>query len=156
MLLIERKVIKKFGPLRWSNHWLGASLGVLKGVVYATLILWAVEAGTLWKLPPEQEPPGWLEESGAVGLIGPWNPIRMFTLREVTDQMRLRAAKGEKLGGRSKRDETLSHAPPVRELINEIENDEDWAHQRYGELLTNPKVQKIIRDPDLRVLLFGL
>jgi len=174
--VIEKKVVEKSGPLRFSNHWGGGLLGLAKGVVYATVLLWAAQANALWKLEPGAKAPTWVDQSIAIDLVGPWNPIRMFTLRELIDEMRLRAAGqpgpanesgGDEEGAEgdeedppakgkgSNRDEALRSSTSLKELVEAVKNDPDWATASYRRLLEDPRVQQIIDDPELGEMLFG-
>lgn len=165
---IERTVIKKVGPLELSNHWLGAVLGGVKGLVYAVLAVWIVEAVVLWEMEPEEQSPAWLDDSMVVGLVGPWNPVRLFSLKELVqeaaDRVKERKADGwqapagraEPEGdGETSRIEAIEIAPPVRTLIEETAERNGWSDLSYRELATDPRVRRILADPDVKDLLFG-
>lgn len=154
-LLIERKVIKKYGPLRWSNHWLGALLGTAKGILYAAVFLWILQATVLWKKPPADSGPPWLAQSTAIAVVGPWNPIRMFTLRELVDEMKHRSAERAGNPESSPRVEALRQSDLVRSLLEAARNDREWGTTSYRKLASNPLVQDVVREPGLRELLFG-
>jgi len=168
--VIEKKVVEKFGPLRFSNHWGGALIGLTKGVIYATLLLWVAQSGALWKQAPDESAPDWVSSSIAIDLVGPWNPIRMFTLRELVDEMKVRATAspttgtlntdGEPTGNQeaqagSPRDEALRKSTSLQELVHAAKTDPEWATASYRKLLDDPRVQAIIGDPELADMLFG-
>jgi uncharacterized membrane protein required for colicin V production len=173
--LIEKKVVNKFGPLRFSNHWGGALLGLAKGALYGTVLLWTAQTGALWKQAPGENAPAWVTSSIAISVVGPWNPIRMFTLRELVDEMKLRAeqsraeeAQGEGDEGdeatqaestrdrtQSPRDRALRRSSSLKDLVDAVKNDPDWATASYRRLLDDPRVQQIIDDPELAEMLFG-
>jgi uncharacterized membrane protein required for colicin V production len=173
--IIEKKIVEKSGPLRWSNHWGGALLGLSKGVIYATVLLWMTQAGALWKQSPGETGPDWLEQSVLVDLVGPWNPVRMFTLRELIDEMKLRATASEDTrqaasnetegasdgdtgapaAGATERDRALRNSTSLQELVEAVKNDPNWATASYRRLLDDPRVKQIIDDPELGEMLFG-
>ena len=172
--IIEKKIVEKSGPLRWSNHWGGALLGLSKGVLYATILLWMTQATALWKQSPGETGPDWLEQSFLVDLVGPWNPVRMFTLRELIDEMKLRATRsedttqaainetegasgdtGSPATGATERDLALRNSTSLQELVEAVKNDPNWATASYRRLLDDPRVKQIINDPELGEMLFG-
>ena len=173
--VIEKKIVEKSGPLRWSNHWGGALLGLSKGVIYATVLIWLTQASALWKQAPGETGPDWLEQSFLVDLVGPWNPVRMFTLRELIDEMKLRAVTGDNTAqGATSQDEgsgaeatgaattdssergrALRNSTSLQELVEAVKNDPNWATASYRRLLDDPRVQQIIDDPELGEMLFG-
>jgi uncharacterized membrane protein required for colicin V production len=148
--IIEKKVVEKSGPLRFSNHWGGAVLGLAKGVLYGTLLLWTIQTGVLWKQGPRESAPSWVGDSIAISVVGPWNPIRMFTLREMVDEMKARAGTA-----RTPREEALRESTSLKDLVNAAKSDPEWATASYRKLLDDPRVQAIIADPELGDMLFG-
>ena len=155
VLVIERKVVRKIGPLRWTNHWLGAALGATKGLIYTVAILWSLQTVVLWKQAPGEPEPQWMTDSRALGVVGPWNPVRLFTLQELVAEIRARAKSPATPSQPSERKQAIAEAPPVRELVDDLDDDESWSRARYLELLKDPRVQKILREPGVRSLLFG-
>ena len=157
--VIEKKVVEKSGPLRFSNHWGGAILGLAKGLLYATLLLWTIQTGALWKQAPGEQGPRWIRDSIAVAVVGPWNPIRMFTLRELVDRMKERAiptASNPDSGNtQSPRDKVLKQSTSLQDLVDAAKSDPEWATASYRKLLDDPRVQAIIADPELADMLFG-
>jgi uncharacterized membrane protein required for colicin V production len=148
--IIEKKVVEKSGPLRFSNHWGGAVLGLAKGVLYATLLLWTIQTGVLWKQAPGERAPSWVSNSIAISVVDPWNPIRMFTLRELVNEMKTRASKAQ-----TPREQALRKSTSLKDLVNAAKNDPEWATASYRKLLDDPRVQAIIADPELGDMLFG-
>ncbi|MEE2827939.1 MAG: CvpA family protein [Myxococcota bacterium] len=155
VLIIERKVIRKVGPLRWTNHWLGAALGASKGLIYTVAILWTVQTVVLWKQAPSEPEPQWMSESRALQIAGPWNPVRLFTLQEIVEEIRTRANSPDTEDQTSERKQAIAEAPPVRELVDDLDDDESWSRARYLELMKDPRVKKILDEPGLKSLLFG-
>ena len=164
-------MIKKVGPLKLSNHWLGAVLGVVKGVVYAVIAVWLVEAVVLWEQEPEEETPGWLADSLLVQKVGPWNPVRLFSLKEVVQEAAERvrerkaagwqdpvgkaaASEGDPEAERSRSD-AIEGSPPVMTLISETAERNGWSKLNYRQLATDPRVRRVLADPEVRDLLFG-
>jgi len=162
---IERAVIRKVGPLKLSNHWLGAALGGVKGVVYAVLAIWLVEAAVLWEQEPEEETPAWLADSMVVRQVGPWNPVRLFSLKELVQEAAERVREREEDGrsaplapaddGEASRVEAIEGAPPVRSLIEETAERNGWSDLSYRQLATDPRVRRVLADPQLKDLLIG-
>ena len=164
--IIEKKVVEKSGPLRFSNHWGGAILGLAKGLLYATLLLWTIQTGALWKQAPGEQAPSWIRESIVVAVVGPWNPIRMFTLRELVDRMKERtnpsapspdskATNPDSTSAPSSREKILTQSTSLQELVDAAKSDPEWATASYRKLLDDPRVQAIIADPELTDMLFG-
>ena len=168
--VVEKKIVEKSGPLRFSNHWGGALLGLAKGLLYGTVLLWTTQTWALWKQAPDESAPAWVADSIAIDLVGPWNPIRMFTLRELVDEMKLRAEKSrseeadeeetqkeddEANRAQSPRDRALRRSSSLKDLVDAVRNDPDWASASYRRLLEDPRVQQIIDDPELGEMLFG-
>lgn len=148
--IIEKKVVEKSGPLRFSNHWGGAVLGLAKGGLYATLLLWTIQTGVLWKQAPGERAPSWVSNSIAISVVDPWNPIRMFTLRELVDEMKTRASKAQ-----TPREEALRESTSLKDLVRAAKSDPEWATASYRKLLDDSRVQAIIADPELADMLFG-
>ncbi len=157
--IIEKKVVEKSGPLRFSNHWGGATLGLAKGLLYATLLLWTIQTGALWKQAPGEQGPSWITQSLAIAVVGPWNPIRMFTLRELVERMKERAIPTEPNpdpgSAPSPRDKVLKQSTSLQDLVDAAKSDPEWATASYRKLLDDPRVQAIIADPELADMLFG-
>jgi len=148
--IIEKKVVEKSGPLRFSNNWGGALVGLAKGGLYATLLLWTIQTGALWKQAPGEHAPSWVSNSIAISVVNPWNPIRMFTLREMVDEMKARAGAAQ-----TPREKALRESTSLKELVNAAKSDPEWATASYRKLLDDPRVQAIIADPELGDMLFG-
>ena len=145
---------------RFSNHWGGALLGLAKGALYATLLLWTIQTGALWKQAPGEHTPSWISDSIAISVVDPWNPIRMFTLREMVDEMKARAGTAQTPQDRADttqtpREEALRKSTSLKDLVNAAKSDPDWATASYRKLLDDPRVQAIIADPELGDMLFG-
>ena len=157
--VIEKKVVEKSGPLRFSNHWAGSILGLAKGLLYGTLLLWTIQTGALWKQGPGETGPPWLRESIAVAVVGPWNPIRMFTLRELVDRIKERPTatdtEADSNDDPSQRERVLKQSTSLQELVEAAKSDPEWATASYRKLLDDPRVQAIIADPELADMLFG-
>jgi uncharacterized membrane protein required for colicin V production len=161
--IIERAVIRKVGPLKLSNHWLGAVLGAVKGVVYAVLAVWLVEAVVLWEQEPEELTPGWLADSFVVQQVGPWNPVRLFSLKEVVEEAAERIRERRETGqeepaeaeAEGSRAEAIEGSPPVMTLISETAEQNGWSELSYRELATDPRVRQVLADPAVKDLLFG-
>jgi len=107
---IEYGIVRRLGPLRLSNHWAGAALGAVKGLVYAVVLVWLLQTVTLWRQAPGESAPPWLTESRVVGIVGPWNPVRLFTVREVVDEALARARRSAGSGGQEADGEALAAA----------------------------------------------
>jgi len=148
--IIEKKVVEKSGPLRFSNNGGGALVGLAKGGLYATLLLWTIQTGALWKQAPGEHAPSWVSNSIAISVVNPWNPIRMFTLREMVDEMKARAGAAQ-----TPREKALRESTSLKELVNAAKSDPEWATASYRKLLDDPRVQAIIADPELGDMLFG-
>ncbi len=180
---IEYGIVRRLGPLRLSNHWAGAALGGVKGVVYAVVLVWLLQTVTLWRQAPGESAPSWLTESRVVGLVGPWNPVRLFTLREVVDEALVRARRLPESGGpdadgearsaagegaeaesvqspegaahRRLRRKTLEDSESMQRILEEARELEGWSMSTYRQLARNPRVRAAIRDPGVSDLLFG-
>ena len=167
VFIIERAVIKKVGPLKLSNHWLGAVLGAVKGVAYAVIAVWLVEAAVLWEQEPEEATPGWLADSLVVRQVGPWNPVRLFSLKEMVEEAaeRVREAKAAGWEDPTDRDagtedevsrsDAIEDSPPVMTLITETAERNGWSKLNYRQLATDPRVRRVLADPEVKDLLFG-
>jgi len=180
VFVIERLVVNKVGPLKWSNHWAGAALGGVKGIVYAVLGIWAVQSIALWDQQPDDPTPAWVEGSFVVSQVGPYNPVRLFSLREIIDETveRMRAvatamgdddsagddvtAEGERTRTQptprratTRRRQAVEEAPPVHTLIEEAARDGGLDARTWRQLYRDPRVRRILADPRARDLLFG-
>ncbi len=173
VLIVERLVVQKFGPLKLSNHWLGAVLGGAKGVVYGAIAIWIVQTIALWEMPPDEEPPGWLTESRAAATVAPYNPVRLFSLQELIEEavervQAVAAADDDDDSAARERPRTttrpmrartrkaiIEEAPPVKVLITDEEERRGLDGKSWGQLARDPRVRRILADPEIRDLLYG-
>jgi len=159
VFLIERKIVNKVGPLKLSNHWLGGVLGATKGVVYSVVAVWVLQTFVLWKQPAEEPAPDWMEGSIVVERVGPYNPVRLFSLRELVDAAAERVAEqraeGEDQANPSGRLQKIEEAPSVRAIIEETIDKNGFSAASYRELAADPRVRAVLADPDIRDMLFG-
>ena len=75
-----------------ANRGGGAVIGLLKGVVYVIALAWLVETAILWDKPPHELSPSWMRDSLVITTVAPWNPVRVYALR---DAMEVRIARAE-------------------------------------------------------------
>ena len=166
----ERNVIRPSKLLSAGNRWAGGALGLIKGLAYGVVLLWIAQPTALWGQKPDDPPPAWTEESIALGLVGPLNPVRVMTLREIVDQMRVQrselAPPQEGDGVTSQGDKTtaseqdgrrkaIEGSPSLQDLVDTVRDNPDWGTMSYTELMQDPRVQEIIGDADIGKLLFG-
>lgn len=64
----------------------GVVIGAIKGLVYAVALAWLVETVTLWDKPPHEPTPSWIRESTLMAAVRPWNPVRVYALREAMER----------------------------------------------------------------------
>jgi hypothetical protein len=172
---LEAAVVRKARVLERGNRWLGVGVGLLKGLVYATALLWMVETSLLWRKPADRPAPSWLRESVAVDVLGPWNPVRVLSLREALEEriaQNERAAAGDDDSARDgvsgedpqapppRLEESgsvrrLFLASPIRKLMEETATESEWQGRGYGDLVMDPKVREVLGDADLMELLLG-
>jgi uncharacterized membrane protein required for colicin V production len=179
VMIVERLVVQRFGPLKLSNHWAGSCLGAAKGVVYGAIAIWTVQTIALWEKQPDEEPPAWLSESKAAAFIAPYNPVRLFSLQELiaeaverVQQVRngtaaddpteasVAAGDGEPRTRsaamrRRTRRAVIEEAPPVKVLIDDASEREGLREKSWTELARDPRVRRILADPKIRDLLYG-
>ena len=183
VFLVERLVVQNVEALDATNRGAGAFLGGVKGIAYAIALIWIVEGMTIWGKPKEEPMPAWWGESGFVELVGPYNPVRVFTLKELAEELvrRGKATKkaedeegtgsGEELG------EAQADAGDRGQERTELENDRDvfawmkkspigrilddtasyseWSGSTYGQLIMDPRVRELLRDKDFTEDLLG-
>lgn len=82
LAVIEWGVIRRIDGLESGNRAFGLALGGAKGVVYAAALLWLVQGVEAWGRGPGAAPAPWLRESRAVELLGPYNPVYVYVLKE--------------------------------------------------------------------------
>jgi len=185
VMIGERMIVQKVGPLKLSNHWAGAVLGGLKGLVYGAIGIWIVQTVALWEQQPDEEPPGWLSDSKTAAFIAPYNPVRLFSLQELIQEGvdRVRAVKdgtasadpagvadaesAETAEGEEQprtlvapmkmrtRKAVIEDAPPVKVLIQDAEEARGLEHKSWTELARDPRIRRILADPEIRDLLYG-
>ncbi len=175
--LLEVILVKRVGALSFSNHWAGGLLGGVKGLLYGLAILWGIEAVVLWGRPATEAPPPLIAESRVLTAAGPWNPVRVLTLREalVDGLEKVKATVDEKrprnddddssLSARAKelldsvlpekRQMTQLRPPPKpkspKELIQEKARQRDLLELQ--ELWEDQSYLELLRDPRVRELL---
>lgn len=179
-MLVERLVVQKFGPLKLSNHWAGAVLGTAKGVVYGAIAIWGLQTVALWEQQPDEAPPAWLTESKTAAFVAPYNPVRLFSLQEVIQEgvERVQAVRETTAAGQSgdpaaspgedgelrarsvpiktrTRRTVIEEAPPVKVLLQDAVERQGLDSKGWTELARDPRVRKILADPEIRDLLYG-
>ncbi|MCO4771348.1 MAG: CvpA family protein [Deltaproteobacteria bacterium] len=86
-----------------ANRIGGVVIGALKGLLYVAALAWFVETVTLWDKPPHEPAPSWMRDSLLMTAVGPWNPVRVYTLKEAVELKLARAelAERERAAGRA-------------------------------------------------------
>lgn len=79
-----------------ANRGGGVVIGALKGLVYVVALAWLVETVTLWDKPPHEPSPRWIRESTLMAAVRPWNPVRVFALREAMERKLAKAEKAQR------------------------------------------------------------
>ncbi len=175
IFLFEAAVVRKIKALEKGNRGLGVAVGALKGLLYATALLWMVETSLLWKKPTDEPAPSWLTRSVALHTLGPYNPVRVFSLKEALENALARRGKSGDVEGDddsadgSQEDptappETLEEsgtvrrlflASPIRRLIEEAAAESEWQGRGYGDMVMDPRVREVLGDAGLVELLLG-
>jgi hypothetical protein len=110
---IEHLLVARVRALRSGNSWMGASLGLLKGVAYAVVIVWLVQVATGGgEAVSEKRQPEWMSDSVVFSSLGLWNPVRVMSAREM-----LQKSGAEEWGRRTYTQ--LAQEPIVRRMLKE-------------------------------------
>ena len=169
---VEAGFIRKVAALEVGNRGLGVVVGALKGVLYATALLFFVETAILWQKPGDDPVPSWMRDSVALHVLGPYNPIRVFTLKEALENRiarRGRTGDAEGDDDSAAEDRTappppleessavrrLFKASPIRKLMEEAAGESEWQGRGYGDMVMDPKVREVLGDAGLVELLLG-
>ncbi len=173
IFLVEAGLIRKVGALETGNRSLGVAVGAVKGFLYATALLWMVETAILWKKPPDVPAPSWLTQSVALHTLGPYNPVRVFSLKEALENALARRGRTGDVEGDddSAADEDptappttleesgdvrrLFKASPIRRLIETAAAESEWQGRGYGDMVMDPRVREVLGDAGLVELLLG-
>lgn len=154
--LLEALVIRNIGLLEAGNRGLGAVLGLIKGVLYGAVLIWIVETIVLWGRTPDRPVPDWITDSALFEIVGPWNPVRVYTLREVLAKGT--RSKGEQAAApveETARARALFLASPVRKIIDETASTAAWEGTGYVDMVSDPRVREVLGDDQIGTLLFG-
>ena len=170
--ILEHRVIRRSKLLRSGNSWSGAVLGLAKGLAYGVVLLWLAQTAALWGDGPEDAPPAWTQESLALQLVGPLNPVRVMTLREIVDRMSSQTTTkagepssettlqpesdpGGEVSEKEARRRAIEGSKSLQELVDAVRNNPEWGTQSYTELMNDPRVKEVIEDSEIGKLLFG-
>ena len=77
---------RRSGGLEDTNRLVGVALGALQGVAVVILLAWFVETVTLWEKRPGELRPAWMRESLVMNAVGPWNPVRVYGLKDAMER----------------------------------------------------------------------
>ncbi len=81
---IEHLLVERVGLLKAGNTWLGAALGLAKGVVYTAVAVWLIQVGVGGgEAISDDEQPEWMNDSAVFGQLALWNPVRVLSAREM-------------------------------------------------------------------------
>jgi hypothetical protein len=131
-----------------TNRAGGVVIGLLKGIVYVVALAWVVETAVLWEKPPHELAPSWLRESQVVAAVAPWNPVRVYALR---DAVEVRLARAE-FAARQREGEPLDEAAAAT-----TPDDAPSAPQRPGlplrDVESSDKARALYRASPVRALM---
>ncbi len=68
-----------------ANRAGGVVIGLLKGVLYVVALAWIAETATLWEKPAHEPRPRWMRSSMLMQTVAPWNPVRVYSLKEAIE-----------------------------------------------------------------------
>lgn len=77
---------RRSGALVDGNRKVGVALGALQGIAAVVLLAWFVETVTLWEKQPNELTPAWMRESVVMKTVGPWNPVRVYGLKDAIER----------------------------------------------------------------------
>ncbi len=77
---------RRSGFLVDGNRKIGVALGALQGVAAVVLLAWFVETVTLWEKQPHELTPSWMRESVVMKTVSPWNPVRVYGLKDAIER----------------------------------------------------------------------
>ncbi len=175
IFVVEAAIVRRVGALEKGNRMLGVAVGAVKGLLYATALLWMVETALLWRKPPHDPVPSFLSESVAVATLGPFNPARVYSLKEALERGVSRGEVAVGAEGSVRRSDAgeedpeapspeleesstvrrLFKASPMRRLLEETAGESEWQGRGYGDLVMDPKVREVLGDTGIVELLLG-
>jgi uncharacterized membrane protein required for colicin V production len=81
---IEKLLVERVSLLKAGNTWLGAALGLAKGVAYTAVAVWLIQVvvGGGEAVSDDQQPE-WMSDSAVFGQFALWNPVRVYSAREM-------------------------------------------------------------------------
>jgi hypothetical protein len=88
IMALEFLLVQRIGVMKASNHWMGAVLGLAKGVVYAVVLVWLIQIGIGGggARTDVDERPAWMAESVVFERLALWNPVRVMSARELLEE----------------------------------------------------------------------
>jgi hypothetical protein len=110
---IEHLLVARVRFLTSGNTWMGALLGLVKGVAYAVLIVWLIQVGSGGgEAVSEKRQPAWMSDSVVFAGLAVWNPVRVMSAREMLER-----SGAEEWGRRTYTQ--LAREPMVRRILEE-------------------------------------
>lgn len=110
---IEHLLVARVSFLKSGNTWMGAALGLVKGVAYAVVIVWLVQVATGGgKAVSDKRQPAWMSDSVVFCRLALWNPVRVMSAREMLEK-----SGAEEWGQRTYAQ--LAQEPMVRRILEE-------------------------------------
>lgn len=143
-----------------TNRAGGVLIGAVKGIAYVVALAWLVETVTLWDKLPHEPRPAWMEESLLLETVSPWNPVRVYTLKQAVEVQLARAEVAERKREQAKRDarsssgealdEGAAAATPDGKYGEEAAMGEEWIAEPLEE---SAKVRALYRASPMRALM---
>jgi len=84
---IEHLLVERVSLLKAGNTWMGAALGLVKGIVYAAVSVWLIQVvvGGGDAVSDDRQP-DWMSDSAVFSQLALWNPVRVLSAREMLAQ----------------------------------------------------------------------
>lgn len=88
ILALEALLVDRIALLKAGNRWLGATIGLARGMLYAVLLVWLIQVGAAGGRAVEEieQQPDWMAESLVFHQLALWNPVRVMSARELLEE----------------------------------------------------------------------
>ena len=87
-LLLESLLVERIALLKAGSRWFGATIGLMRGMLYVVLLVWLIQVGTAGGGAVEKigQQPDWMAESMVFQKLALWNPVRVMSARELLQE----------------------------------------------------------------------
>ena len=151
---------RRIGEVETVNRAGGVLIGAAKGVLYVVALAWFAETATLWDKPPREPRPSWMRESLVLKTVSPWNPVRVYTLKQAIEVKLARAelakrdkerrGQGPRVSDGEPLDEAAAATTPDGKQGDEAAMGEVWIAEPLEE---SPRVRALYRASPMRALM---